>query len=378
MKNIGITTTVPIEVLIAAGYNVIDLNNIFISTEMYANDIERAERDGFPKSSCAWIKGIYGACIRCGISEIVGVTEGDCSNTKALSEVLKRRGIKVYNFSYPLEHTLSNVTSEINRFMESFAVTAEKVEAVRKELNEVRHYAKIIDELTFIENKATGFENHISQITLSDFVTLSDFRSKPDLGTDTSSCNKFKKDIIGGFVADSIPGNNSTPINNFESNATKCKDRLLGRIYEIRHRTPISNRLRLGYIGVPPMTCDIYSYVEKFDSRIVYNEVQREFAFPRASNAQNVYEQYYDYTYPYDLTFRLKEINKQIELRRLDGIIHYTQSFCHRAIEDIVIKEAVNIPVLTIEGDKSNCIDSRTKLRIEAFLDMLLDLKTSG
>ena len=123
------------------------------------------------------------------------------------------------------------------------------------------------------------------------------------------------------------------------------------------------------------MTCDIYSFVEKFDSRIVYNEVQREFAFPRAKDAQSVYEQYYDYTYPYDLNFRLKEINKQIELRRLDGIIHYTQAFCHRAIEDIVIKEVLNIPVLTIEGDKSNYLDSRTKLRIEAFLDMLLDLK---
>lgn len=371
MKNIGITTTVPIEVLIAAGYNVIDLNNIFISSEMYVNDIERAERDGFPKSSCAWIKGIYGACIRCGISEIVGVAQGDCSNTKALSEVLKGRGIKVYNFSYPTEHTLNNVTSEINRFMENFKVTAEQVEAVRKELNYVRHYAKIIDELTYIENKATGFENHISQVTLSDFATLSDFNSQPDF----SLCNKSKQYATDSSVVDNLPGNNFTQIINFESNPKKCKDRLLGRIYEIRHRTPINNRLRLGYIGVPPMTCDIYSYVENFDSRIVYNEVQREFAFPRAKDAQNVYEQYYDYTYPYDLTFRLTEINKQIELRRLDGIIHYTQAFCHRAIEDIVIKEALNIPVLTIEGDKSNCLDSRTKLRIEAFLDMLLDLK---
>ena len=200
MKNIGITTTVPIEVLIAAGYNVIDLNNIFISSEMYVNDIERAERDGFPKSSCAWIKGIYGACIRCGISEIVGVAQGDCSNTKALSEVLKGRGIKVYNFSYPTEHTLNNVTSEINRFMENFKVTAEQVEAVRKELNYVRHYAKIIDELTYIENKATGFENHISQVTLSDFATLSDFNSQPDF----SLCNKSKQYATDSSVVDNL------------------------------------------------------------------------------------------------------------------------------------------------------------------------------
>ena len=30
MKKIGITTTVPIEVLLAAGYQPVDLNNVFI------------------------------------------------------------------------------------------------------------------------------------------------------------------------------------------------------------------------------------------------------------------------------------------------------------------------------------------------------------
>jgi len=123
------------------------------------------------------------------------------------------------------------------------------------------------------------------------------------------------------------------------------------------------------------MTCDIFNYCENFNARFVYNEVQREFAFPRGAKAESIYEQYCDYTYPYDLEFRLEEVKRQIELRKLDGIIHYTQAFCHRAIEDIVIKNTLNIPILTIEGDKSNILDSRTKLRLEAFLDMLLDLK---
>jgi Benzoyl-CoA reductase/2-hydroxyglutaryl-CoA dehydratase subunit, BcrC/BadD/HgdB len=329
MRNIGITTTVPVEVLLAAGYRVIDLNNIFISSESYSQDIERAERDGFPKSSCTWIKGLYGACLRYDISEIVGVLEGDCSNTGALLEVLKAKGIKVYNFSYPSSHTLEGVNVELNRFMNTFNITPEQVETVRKELETVRSYAKTIDELTYIDNKTTGFENHISQVTLSDF----------------------------------------------DGNPQKCAKMLEDKINEIRKRLPGIQLLRLGYIGVPPMTCDIYDHVEGFNARIVYNEVQREFAFPRAADAGNIYEQYYDYTYPYDLEFRLKEIKKQIKLRKLDGIVHYTQSFCHRAIQDIVIKQELDIPVLTIEGDKSNRLDSRTKLRLEAFLDMLSDLK---
>jgi benzoyl-CoA reductase/2-hydroxyglutaryl-CoA dehydratase subunit BcrC/BadD/HgdB len=148
-------------------------------------------------------------------------------------------------------------------------------------------------------------------------------------------------------------------------------------IYDIKNRKPINRKLRLGYIGVPPMTSDIYEFVEMFDANFVYNEVQREFAFPRADKTLNIFEQYYDYTYPYDTEFRIKELQNQIELRKLDGIIHYTQAFCYRAIEDIVLKEKLDIPILNIEGDKLNVLDARTKLRLEAFLDMLLDLKES-
>ncbi|WP_024831896.1 2-hydroxyacyl-CoA dehydratase family protein [Ruminiclostridium josui] len=329
MRKIGITTTVPIEILLAANYKVIDLNNVFISSDSYSEDIERAERDGFPKSSCAWIKGIYGACLRYGIDEIVGVQEGDCSNTGALLEVLKKKGIKVYHFSYPSSHTIEDITSELNKFMKAFNVSLEQTESVRKDLNNIRNLAKAIDELTYIDNKATGFENHISQVTLSDF----------------------------------------------DGNPQKCAEFLEGKINEISKRPPRKQLLRLGYIGVPPMICDVFEYVERFNACFVYNEVQREFSFPRASQAPNIYRQYYDYTYPYDLEFRLMEIKKQIRLRSLDGIVHYTQSFCHRAIQDIVIKQELDIPVFTIEGDKSNCLDSRTKLRLEAFLDMLGDIR---
>ena len=123
------------------------------------------------------------------------------------------------------------------------------------------------------------------------------------------------------------------------------------------------------------MTGDIYAFVENFNATFVYNEVQREFAFPRADKATNIYDQYYDYTYPYDTEFRIIELKNQINERKLDGIIHYTQAFCYRAVEDIVLKQKLDIPILNIEGDKLNTLDARTKLRIEAFLDMLLDLK---
>lgn len=331
MKKIGLTTTVPVEILIAAGYTPVDLNNIFVTSKDYLRYIDVAERDGFPKSLCAWIKGLYGACIENDVKEIVGVMEGDCSNTKVLIEVLQLKGIKVYPFSFPHSHNLKDIEDEIRKFMAIFDVTLEEVEVVRKRLNEVRSLAKEIDKLTYIDNKANGFENHLYQVSSSDF---------------------------------------NTDIDSFE-------EELKVQIEKIKERQPLHRKLRLGYIGVPPMTADIYGFVEGLNASFVYNEVQREFAFPRGNEAINIFEQYYDYTYPYDNAFRIIELKKQIKERKLDGIIHYTQAFCHRAVEDIVLKSKLDIPILNIEGDKLNSLDARTKLRLEAFLDMLLDLKES-
>ncbi|TCO72706.1 2-hydroxyacyl-CoA dehydratase family protein [Marinisporobacter balticus] len=329
MKRIGLTTTVPVEVLFAAGYHPIDLNNLFITSKDYMKYIDIAERDGFPKSLCAWIKGIYGACIAHDIKEIVGVMEGDCSNTKALVEVLLLRGIKVYPYSFPHSHKQEDVKEEIDKFMNIFNVNLEEVENIRDRLNKIRYLAKEIDQLTYMDQKAKGFENHLYQVSLSDF------------GQD---------------------------IDQYEEEMEKV-------IEKIRKRKANNKKIRLGYIGVPPMTADIYAFVENFDAHFVYNEVQREFAFPRAYEARSIFEQYYDYTYPYDIHFRIKELKKQIAERKLDAIIHYTQAFCYRAVEDIVIKKELDIPVLNVEGDQLNALDARTKLRIEAFLDMIKDAK---
>lgn len=329
MKRIGITTTVPIEVIIAAGHTPVDLNNIFVTNDNYSKYIDKAERDGFPKSMCAWIKGLYGVCMEEDIDTIVGVHEGDCSNNKSLNEILLRKGIDVIPFSYPGSRKIEDVTKEINELINYFGVSLEEVEEVRNQLNQIRNLGIELDQLTYKENKATGFENHLNQLCMSDF-------------------------------------NGDFP---------KYKEELSALITEIKKREPSKQKIRIGYLGVPPMTGDLFEYVESLDARIVYNEVQREFAFPRHKDANNIFEQYRDYTYPYDSNFRLNIIKEEIDNRKLDGIIHYTQSFCHRAVDDLILKMELDMPILNIEGDKLNHLDARTKLRLEAFLDMLYDIK---
>ncbi|HUV52114.1 MAG TPA: 2-hydroxyacyl-CoA dehydratase, partial [Dehalococcoidia bacterium] len=95
MKTIGITTTVPIEVLMAAGYKPVDLNNLFIGSPERERLVSIAERTGFPQNCCTWIKGIYGVCMEYGINTVLCVTTGDCSNTIMLMEVLKLKGLEV-------------------------------------------------------------------------------------------------------------------------------------------------------------------------------------------------------------------------------------------------------------------------------------------
>lgn len=331
MKKIGLTTTVPVEVLIAAGYTPVDLNNVFVSSKEPMHYIDAAERAGFPKSLCAWIKGIYGVCLEENIGEVVGVIEGDCSNTKALLDVLRLKGVQVHPFAFPQSHTPEAVEAALRQFMADFHVTVQEAEAVRKELRPIRQLAKRIDELTYCDCKASGFENHLYQVSLSDF----------------------------------------------NGDLKAYEEELKEAVKEIEGRMPAGRKLRLGYIGVPPMTAELYSFAENFDAHFIFNEVQREFTFPREEQAESLFMQYYDYTYPYDVMFRIKELKEQIKLRKLDAVIHYTQAFCYRAVEDIVLKSHLDIPVLNIEGDKQSKLDARTKLRLEAFLDMLLDLKES-
>lgn len=324
MKKIGITTTIPVEVIYASGNTPIDLNNILVSSNQMEKYFEVAEREGFPKSMCAWIKGIYGVCIAEGVSEIVGVIEGDCSNTASLVEILRLHGINVVNFSYPQSHKLSDLKKRIHNFMDVYGVSETEVEFWRERLNLIREKVKELDDLTK-EGRVSSYDNHLFQVSCSDFW---------------GNPNKFETEL-------------EKVLNLARAKKTK------------------KNLLKLGYIGVPPIVNDLYEYIDSKGARVVYNEVQREFSFPRHNKAKNIYEQYLDYTYPYNMSFRLNQMKKDLEERDIKGIFHYTQKFCHRSLDNIIFKEKLPYALLNLEADKEKLLDERTKIRIDAFVEML-------
>ncbi len=321
---IGFTTTIPVEVIFASENIPIDLNNIFITSDDYEDLVDFAENDGFPRNVCAWIKGLYSTIIKLkAVDAVVAVSEGDCTNTKALMEVLQANNIKTIPFYYPAIHTIDKVKDEIDRFIAELGTTIESVNAIKIKLDEIRKKLNKIDELTYKNNLVFGEENHLFLVNASDFK--SDFLS-------------YEKEI-----------------DNF--------------IEIIKEREPLPYKIRLGFLGVPPILTDIYKVINNYGANVVFNEIQRQFAM--LSFTENIYKQYYLYTYPYDIFFRLEDIKKEIKKRKLHGIIHYTQTFCHRQIEDILIRKNIDIPVLTIEGDRPGKVDERTKIRIQSFIELL-------
>jgi benzoyl-CoA reductase/2-hydroxyglutaryl-CoA dehydratase subunit BcrC/BadD/HgdB len=326
LRRVGFTSTIPLEVLVAAGVVPIDLNNIFITHPENSSLVEDAEFSGFPRNVCAWIKGIYSAVAASGVTEMIAVTEGDCSYAKALMEVLSLQGVRVYPFAYPAGRDAASLRGEIEKLMAHLGVGWQEVDAAKERLDRIRYKVHEIDRLSWEENRVTGEENHYFQVCTSDM---------------NGNLDAFEAEV-DSFLA------------------------------EAARRPARKERVRLAMLGVPPIVSGLYGFLERQGARVVLNETQRQFAMPY--RLPDLVEQYRAYTYPYDIFHRIEDIQREIEARRVDGVIHYVQSFCFRQIEDMVLRKSIPLPILTLEGDKPGEIDARTKIRVEGFLELLDEL----
>ncbi len=100
----GFTTTIPVEVVLAAGLTPVDLNNLFIADPGARALAAEAEASGFPRTICTWIKGIYAALQRHPeIAAVIVACQGDCSYTQALGEILEAEGRQVIHFKFPYQ-----------------------------------------------------------------------------------------------------------------------------------------------------------------------------------------------------------------------------------------------------------------------------------
>jgi len=325
MKKIGITTTVPIEVLMAAGYTPIDLNNMFIGSPECESLVALAERAGFPQNCCAWIKGIYGVCLEYGVKTVLCVTNGDCSNTGMLMEVLRLKGLETIPFAYPEEPDPAAMRRALEGLADRLGTTLDAAWDVRAQLGRARRLAHELDRRTWQDGTVSGLENHRWLVTASDF------------GGDHREYESRLSTLLAAMDArDSFP----------------------------------NDYLRLAYVGVPPVFADeLYPCIERNRARVVLNEIQRQFAM--TDQGDSLAGQYCNYTYPYSIMGRVNDIRTEVGRRKVDGVIHYVQAFCHRGIGDIILRNQIDLPMLTLEGNNDFSLSNHVRTRIEAFIDML-------
>ncbi|MEK7306052.1 MAG: 2-hydroxyacyl-CoA dehydratase family protein [Nitrospirota bacterium] len=328
-QKIGITSTIPIEILYAAGRIPVDLNNNFMTDKDPYSLVDSAEMDGFPRNSCAWIKGLYSVAVRSGISEIIAVIEGDCSQNHSLMEVLRSRGKRVIPFAYPSSRDPNLLKLEMERLMDRLGVGWADVSRAKERIDQIRRKIRYIDEITWRSDLVSGEDNHLFLINTTDML---------------GDLDRFEREI----------------------------DIVLNTISNKPHLTD-QKRLRIGFIGIPPIVSDLYRFTEGLGARVVFNEVQRQFSMPYETDG--LVEQYLIYTYPYDILDRINDIKMEVLRRKIDGIIHYVQSFCHHQIEDMIFRKDIDKSILTLEFDRPGPLDERSKIRIEGFIDMLRDRK---
>jgi len=321
---VGFTTTIPVEVVLAAGLTPVDLNNLFIADQGARALAAEAEAAGFPRTICTWIKGIYAALQHHPeIRTVIVACQGDCSYTQALGEILEAEGRQVIHFKFPYPRNREQLAREIGNLRNRLGASEARVVQVQERLAPLRRALQRLDRLTWESGRVSGKENFQLLIASTDFA----------------------------------------------SDPTAFEPRISAFLQEAEQRRPRDYPVRLGFAGIPPIFTDLWEYLEELGAGVVFHEFPRQFSMPHAG--RNLAEQYFHYTYPYEIAGRLADLLAAVRTRRLDGLVHYTQSFCFRQMFDQTIRERLNLPILTIEGDRPASLDSRTRMRLEAFVDVL-------
>jgi benzoyl-CoA reductase/2-hydroxyglutaryl-CoA dehydratase subunit BcrC/BadD/HgdB len=321
---LGLTTTIPVEVVLAAGLAPVDLNNLFITSPDALQLVSEAETAGLPRTICAWVKGIYATLQRRpDIPAVLVACQGDCSYTQALGEILEAEGREVIHFKFPYPRNREVLRREIAALMTRLGVGPDEVRRAHARLAPIRRDLREMDRLTWETGQVSGQENFHFLVASSDF------------DSDT------------------------------EAFAQKLKDFLK----EAAARPHRDLQVRLGFAGIPPIFADLWDYLKEIRAQVVFHEIPRQFSMPYGE--ADLVEQYHRYTYPYDVSGRLQDLVEAVQVRRLTGLVHYTQSFCFRQMFDQTFRERLGIPLLTIEGDRPTSLDSRTRMRLEAFVDVL-------
>lgn len=326
MNTVGITALVPPEIIYGCGKRPVDINNAVPFTKnaligARANPRHALHATGYhPRSKlCAWTAVWRDLLIerKMKVDSLIVVAGGDCHNALVDGQKVALSGIPTFYFFYPFE-----------------------------------------DDHEFLKCQL---------VKLSDFLG-----SKPDVGAakkirrvkEIGLCLEQKR--IDGNVKASELFPLLVSFSDLSSNIKKFEERLK----KIGKRK-LEWKSRIALLGVPPIYPDFHECAEGFGMHVVYDELPYEFLRLGGENLNEIAKSYNDYTFARELMFRIEFLRKELQRRKVDGIIHYTQYACHHVLEDEVLRKELDYPMLTLHGDIPRATPEQIKLRMEAFAEIL-------
>ncbi len=239
--------------------------------------------------------------------------------------MLRADSVEIVPFAFPYSPADSALLDlALDRFAAALGATRQEAEDWKAPLDRARSLAHRMDELNWRENRATGAEQHLWTISCSDFF----------------------------------------------GDPERYAARASERIAECAARAPDERSIRLGASWASRRSATGFSSCSNRTAR-AWSSTKSRASSPCRGPTRSLVEQYSRYTYPYDIFHRLADIREQLALRRVQGVIHYVQSFCFRQVQDALVRRELRLPILTLECDRPGPPDMRTQTRIEAFLEML-------
>lgn len=304
---VGITALVPPELVYACGKRPLDLNNFVPNSKIY------------PRSKlCAWtatwremllMKEIL-------VDSLVVVAGGDCHNSLVDGQRAALSGIPAHYFFYPFDGDREYLMGQLEKLSGFLGgVSSPEMFWRIKKLKEEGFKL----EKKRVEGRISGSRVFGLMVSFSDF--------KGDIDSFEKELEAVELENMGGT--------------------------------------------RIALIGVPPIYPDFHLTAEKLGLNIVYDELPYEFLRLSGADIGELAENYKNYTFARDIDFRMDFLERELDRRKVDGIIHYTQYACHHVLEDEIIRERLDYPVLTIQGDLPRNTPEQLRLRLEAFSEIL-------
>lgn len=308
MSKIGITALVPPELIFACAGVPFDVNNFIPASKKY------------PKNKlCAWT-AIWNEVLvkrEIEIDSLIVVAGGDCHNALVDGQKVAMSGIPTHFFFYPFDGDPGYLESQL--FRTANFLGGVKFPEKFKEIKEIKDLGRIID-IKRCRGKISPGDAFRILVSFSDLA---------------GDLDKFKKTILSVGERDISPGK------------------------------------RVALIGVPPIYHDFHDTAQGLGLQIVFDELPYEFIRHDGCDIKGLARDYCDYTFARPLDFRISFLQKELDKRDVDGVIHYTQFACHHTLEDEVLRSELDYPVLTVQGDLPGSTPQQVKLRLEAFGEML-------